>query len=210
MGTFRALTMIAAALSAGLALAVLTARAEPQSKPAANAPLLLTPAAKQAKTTQPAKTPQHVTKVKKPRRAAKRSAPSNNVAGGDGDRNIMRGSNTVSLIARLPWWRSEELETIRYRQKEVESQVLSATDAWFEAHGTTVADRDYALASADDLNAADPAAEEVQIADANEINAIDLAALEEQPAQSQSWLRIILATLGGALAAASTVRFLFV
>jgi len=43
--------------------------------------------------------------------------------------------------------------------------------------------------------------------DPNEVNELDLAAAPTRPAES-SWLSYLLATLGGALAAASTVRFL--
>jgi hypothetical protein len=48
----------------------------------------------------------------------------------------------------------------------------------------------------------------VKIVDPNEVNELDLAATLATPAES-SWLRSLLATLGAALAAASTVRFLF-
>ena len=42
--------------------------------------------------------------------------------------------------------------------------------------------------------------------DPNEVNELDLAATPAVPADS-SWLSYLLATLGAALAAASTVRF---
>jgi hypothetical protein len=48
----------------------------------------------------------------------------------------------------------------------------------------------------------------VKIVDPNEVNELDLVATLATPAES-SWLRSLLATLGAALAAASTVRFLF-
>lgn len=48
----------------------------------------------------------------------------------------------------------------------------------------------------------------VKLVDPNEVNELDLAAAPAMPAES-SWLRYLLATLGAALAAASTVRFLF-
>jgi hypothetical protein len=44
--------------------------------------------------------------------------------------------------------------------------------------------------------------------DANEVNELDLAAAPAAPTES-SWLGYLLATLGAALAAASTVRFFF-
>jgi hypothetical protein len=48
----------------------------------------------------------------------------------------------------------------------------------------------------------------VKMVDPNEVNELDLAAASTTPAES-SWLSSLLATLGAALAAASTVRFLF-
>src|SRR5262245_3167497 len=48
----------------------------------------------------------------------------------------------------------------------------------------------------------------VKMVDPNEVNELDLAATPALPADS-SWLSYLLATLGAALAAASTVRFLF-
>jgi len=55
------------------------------------------------------------------------------------------------------------------------------------------------------------AANEVRVVDPNELNELDLAATSAAPAGSaeSSWLSYLLMTLGGALAAASTVRFLF-
>jgi hypothetical protein len=48
------------------------------------------------------------------------------------------------------------------------------------------------------------------VADAAEVNSMDLAASNEPPPADKSWLNGLLALLGGALAAASTARFLFV
>ena len=55
------------------------------------------------------------------------------------------------------------------------------------------------------------AANEVRVVDPNELNELDLAAANADSAGSagSSWLSYLLMTLGGALAAASTVRFLF-
>ena len=55
------------------------------------------------------------------------------------------------------------------------------------------------------------AANEVRVVDPNELNELDVAAASTAPAGSagSSWLSYLLMTLGGALAAASTVRFLF-
>jgi len=48
----------------------------------------------------------------------------------------------------------------------------------------------------------------VKMVEPNEVNELDLAAAPTTPAEA-SWLSSLLATLGAALAAASTVRFLF-
>lgn len=55
------------------------------------------------------------------------------------------------------------------------------------------------------------AADDVRVVDPNELNELDVAAVSAAPAGSagSSWLSYLLMTLGGALAAASTVRFLF-
>jgi hypothetical protein len=63
------------------------------------------------------------------------------------------------------------------------------------------------VASVEPSNEAD-AAQSVPLVNSGEVNEIDLAAVAE-PAPS-SWLRYVLATLGALLAAASTIRALFV
>src|SRR5262249_44657584 len=62
-------------------------------------------------------------------------------------------------------------------------------------------------AAPDDATPAVPA-NGVKMVDPNEVNELDLAATPATPAAS-SWLSYLLATLGAALAAASTVRFFF-
>src|SRR5262249_5009911 len=62
-------------------------------------------------------------------------------------------------------------------------------------------------AAGDDASPTVPA-RGVKMVDPNEVNELDLAAAPTTPAES-SWLSSLLATLGAALAAASTVRFLF-
>jgi hypothetical protein len=64
-----------------------------------------------------------------------------------------------------------------------------------------------AVVSADPANEPDPAPS-VRLVNPGDVNEIDLAALAD-PAPS-SWLRYVLATLGALLAAASTMRYLFV
>lgn len=57
--------------------------------------------------------------------------------------------------------------------------------------------------------AAAPSTSEVKVVDPHELNELDLAAASTPPAES-SWLSYLLMTLGGALAAASGLRFLLV
>ncbi len=64
------------------------------------------------------------------------------------------------------------------------------------------------LASVDAANAVDPV-DAVRFVDPGDVNEIDLAAVESEPAAS-FWLRYLLATLGATLAAAASMRFLFV
>ena len=68
-----------------------------------------------------------------------------------------------------------------------------------------------AQATAGDATPPVAAANEVRVVDPNELNELDVAAASAAPAGSaeSSWLSYLLMTLGGALAAASTVRFLF-
>jgi hypothetical protein len=63
------------------------------------------------------------------------------------------------------------------------------------------------VAAGEDATPAVPA-NGVKMVDPNEVNELDLAATPAVPAES-SWLSYLLATLGAALAAASTVRFFF-
>jgi hypothetical protein len=53
------------------------------------------------------------------------------------------------------------------------------------------------------------AANDVRVVDPNELNELDLAVAVPAGSAGSSWLSYLLMTLGGALAAASTVRFLF-
>jgi hypothetical protein len=68
-----------------------------------------------------------------------------------------------------------------------------------------------AQATAADATPPVAAANEVRVVDPNELNELDVAAASAAPAGSaeSSWLSYLLMTLGGALAAASIVRFLF-
>jgi len=68
-----------------------------------------------------------------------------------------------------------------------------------------------AQATAGDDTPSVAAANEVRVVDPSELNELDVAAASAAPAGSaeSSWLSYLLMTLGGALAAASTMRFRF-
>ena len=68
-----------------------------------------------------------------------------------------------------------------------------------------------AQATAGDDTPSVAAANEVRVVDPSELNELDVAAASAAPTGSaeSSWLSYLLMTLGGALAAASTMRFLF-
>src|SRR5262245_9869140 len=98
-----------------------------------------------------------------------------------------------------------------------ESPVAAAAAAWLVLPDTVGAGAQGAAgernAAAEQAAAGEEAtptvpANGVKMVDPNEVNELDLAATPAVPADS-SWLSYLLATLGAALAAASTVRFLF-
>ncbi len=142
----------------------------------------------------------------------------------------MGGADSVSLIARLPWWRNDNtMQTIRYGSPQAQSQVLAAAEAWLAnndtsddgfdgvaaGHGTIPGHGTMRVASADSARVgALPKGDSLMVADAAEFNELDAAALqespEEEPPVDRSLLHTILALLGGALAAAASARFLFV
>jgi hypothetical protein len=120
----------------------------------------------------------------------------------------MRGADSVSLIARLPWWRSTKMQVIEYRTAAAENQVMAAAAAWLATRGAPSladadGDRDFGLASADRA-----ATVGLDVADAAQANTIDLAAAERPP-PIPTFLQSLLAVLGGALAAAVSARFFF-
>jgi len=118
--------------------------------------------------------------------------------------NVMRGGDSVSLIGRLPWWRNNALQPIRYGSEEAQSQVLAAADAWLVATGTAVADA---------VLTGDIEPESIVIADAGEFNAIDRALASVQVPSSPAFWHSLVAILGGAVAAAAvaaaTARLMF-
>src|SRR5262245_18466022 len=97
----------------------------------------------------------------------------------------------------------------------IESPVAAAAAAWLVLADTAAAGTQGApseqnapgeqQAAPDDATPAVPA-NGVKMVDPNEVNELDLAATPAAPAES-SWLSYLLAILGAALAAASTVRF---
>ena len=66
------------------------------------------------------------------------------------------------------------------------------------------------VAAAGEAPTAPALANGVATVDPNEVNELDLAAAPTPAPAESSWIKYLLATLGAALAAASTVRFLFV
>ena len=123
---------------------------------------------------------------------------------------VMRGRSSVSLVAMLPWWRNDRMQTVTYGSPEAESKVLEAAAVWLAANaGAPEEDR---VASTPPVR---PSANEaIELANAAEANAIDLAA-QAAPAPSAPspiFLQSLLALIGGALAAAAaavSARLLF-
>jgi hypothetical protein len=225
MATFRIAITAGAALGAVLTLTIApaivalalvgSALAETQATMAApGAPLKLTPSPRRAKTfARHTRTFKRTARARMPRHTAQRREAS---VARPQEGTVMGGQNSIGLIAKLPWWRADEAQGDRQREKEAESQVLSATEAWLGLPlAETEAASDYAQGSADELNGDDPTAETFTVADANEINEIDLAAAEtaapsDNSPSDRSWIHALLAVLGGAFAAAASARFLLV
>ena len=130
------------------------------------------------------------------------------------DRSAARAQDTSGLIGMLPWWRTDPMESIRYLDRESNSGVLAAADAWLAASGT-----ESYLAIAGLGTQPDATTDEVgeleldigtEIADANNLKPIDLLAVAVAGPRmpDQPWLHAWLAMLAGGLAAAATARFL--
>jgi hypothetical protein len=161
------------------------ASAAPQSTPDAIAPVPLTPA---------------------PLPPANRKPHTGGHAAAGG--NVMRGSDTPSLVAMLPWWRLPE--TQGSDPGELESPILTACDVWLgfpfataDAQSLTVR-----LSTAQHAGEIDLVANKIRVADPGELNEIDMTAPEEPQDGGRPWLRGLLAILGGALAVFSAVRYL--
>ncbi len=124
---------------------------------------------------------------------------------------VMRGRDSVSLVAMLPWWRNDRMQNVNYGSPAAESKVLEAAAVWLAANGGEADDErpageTYGHASVDE--AVDVA---VDVADADEINDIDLAAGSPPAPPSPGFMQSLLALIGGAAAAAvASARLLFV
>jgi hypothetical protein len=207
----RTLAALVAALVALLTLTHAPARSEPQAgasgPPAAvGQPLNLTPSQRPTRQLHQTHTVEHPVAAKTSHRGAVQTA------GAVNDGRVLRGRDTSGLLAMLPWWRADPMETIRYLDHETGSGVLAAAEAWLgrpiaESHAAATGQA-MQHASVDDISEVDA---DVVVANADELNAIDLLAVAvTDPRKSDNaWLHALLAMLGGAMAAASTARFLF-
>jgi len=118
---------------------------------------------------------------------------------------VMRGRDSVSLVAMLPWWRNDRMQTVNYGSDVAESKVLEAAAVWLAANGEPEDDRS---AGGDSRPAS--VEEAIEVADANVVNDIDLAAEPVPPPMSPGFMHSLLALLGGAVAAAAaSARLLF-
>jgi hypothetical protein len=210
----RTLAAHVAALVALLTLTHAPARSEPQAgasgPPAAvGQPLNLTPSQRPTRQLHHTHTVEHPVAAKTSHRGAVQTAGAVN----DG-RAVLRGRDSSGLLAMLPWWRADPMETIRYLDHETGSGVLAAAEAWLgrpiAAGHAAATGQAMQHASIDDISEVDLATD-VGVANADELNAIDLLAVAvTDPRKSDNaWLHALLAMLGGAMAAASTARYLF-
>ena len=121
--------------------------------------------------------------------------------------NVMRGGDSISLIARLPWWRNDRMQEVQYGSVAAENAVMAAAAVWLAANGGDPAvdptpGQPLALASPE---------EAIEIADAGQINVIDLAADNVPAPPAPTFLQSLVALLGSVVAAAAaSARFLFV
>lgn len=120
---------------------------------------------------------------------------------------VMRGRDSVSLVAMLPWWRNDRMQDVSYGSAAAESKVLEAAAVWLAANGGEAVDERpgeeaFGHAAVD---------EAIDVANADEINDIDLAAESVPAPASPGFMQSLLALIGGAAAAAvATARLLFV
>ena len=123
---------------------------------------------------------------------------------------VIRGADTVSLIATLPWWRVDEQRPPDPGQ--LESPILTACDLWlgFPFATSDVQSLTVRLAAAQRVSAIDEVDNQITVADPGELNEIDLSAPEEPRRLNPWWLTALLLTLaGGAAGAFAAARRLF-
>jgi hypothetical protein len=207
MRTIRFLAMSAVGLVFALMLAQAPSRAEPQAAETAGAPDKLISPPKRSTRVHRAEATRKYRRTAKRREARAVRLPSRALT----EDHVMRGPDNIGLIARLPWWRPIEMQAIHYPDKEFVSQVLTTADTWFAMEMTgTVAGTGAGVRvlAADEINELDLAADRIR--GGREPNPVDLVAAYMPETSDQSWLHALLAMLGGALAAASAARFLFV
>jgi hypothetical protein len=125
--------------------------------------------------------------------------------------NVIRGGDTASLVAQLPWWRDAS-HPPGSDPGELESPILTACDVWLgfpfataDAQSLTVR-----LSASQHAGEIELVTNKIRVADAAEVNEIDLAAPPDEPQDTgRPWLlRGLLALFGGALAAFSALRYL--
>jgi hypothetical protein len=123
--------------------------------------------------------------------------------------NVMRGGDTASLVATLPWWRTDA-RAPGSDPGELESPILTACDVWlgFPFATADVQSLTVRLWEAQNLTDITLVTNKIRVADAGELNEIDLAAPDNPQGSGKSWLGGLLALFGGALAAFSAVRYL--
>ena len=190
----------AVALAAALARLPVAAQAAPQSAAAPGAPPWEQAPAPEAGDTAP---------------PAPSSSPNRKQHGGAArvaaSLNVIRGGDTASLVAQLPWWRDAS-HPPGSEPGELESPILTACDVWLgfpfataDAQSLTVR-----LSAAQHASEIELVTNKIRVADPAEVNEIDLAAPPDEPQDSgRPWLlRGLLALFGGALAAFSAVRYL--
>jgi hypothetical protein len=186
-----------AVLWAGLALLLQAAQAAPQSAQQSTPPPVQQPAPDAVSPLPPTPAPMP---NRKPHSVGAHAATVD---------NVIRGRDTLSLVALLPWWRADESRPPD--PGELESPVLTACDVWLgfpfataDAQSLTVR-----LSLVQRADALDQVANRTRIIDAGEVNEIDLTAPDEPQRAGPSWLlRGLLAILGSALAAFAAVRYL--
>jgi hypothetical protein len=190
-----------ATVAAGAALSaaqVGPAPAAPQSAPAASQSLQQGPPDADA----PAQLTPPAPPGRKPHTGGSRSAA--------WEVNVMRGSDTASLVATLPWWRTDASRAPGADPGELESPILTACDVWlgFPFATADVQSLTVRLWEAQNLTDIALVTNKIRVADAGDLNEIDLAAPDTPQGSGKSWLGGVLALFGGALAAFSAVRYL--